>query len=117
VDDSPAQARTTAALLASVGYRPARSASDWARVRALLAEQPADLMVLDVHMGGQVSGDAMVPQLKRFPGCGAARIVLYSAIKSRDLEITGRRCGADAAVAKGDNNAFLSTCTRLVPVR
>jgi len=117
VDDSPAQARATAGLLARAGYRPARAASDWAQVRAFLAAEAADLMVLDVHMGGQVSGDAMVQQLRRLPGCSSIRIVLYSAMKPSDLQAVARRCGADAFVAKGDDNAFLTTCTRLVSVR
>jgi len=99
------------------GYRPARSATDWAQARAFLAQEPASLLVLDVHMGGQVSGDAMIPQLKRIPGCGGARVVLYSALKLRDLEAIGRRSGADAVISKGDDDAFLATCSRLVPPR
>jgi len=99
------------------GYRPARSATDWVQAKEFLAREPASLLVLDVHMGGQLSGDVMIPQLKRIPGCESARVVLYSALKPRDLEAIGRRSGADAFIAKGDDNAFLKVCTRLVPPR
>jgi len=117
VDDSAGQARATAALLSRAGYRPVRTATDWAHCRSQLTTEPAALVVLDVHMGGQVSGDVMVAQLRRMPGCASSRFILYSAMKQRDLEAVARRCGADAFVAKGDDNAFLTTCTRLVPLR
>jgi len=117
VDDSVAQARSTAAALGRAGYKPIFVATDWAECRSHLSVDAPDLVVLDVHMGGQMSADVMLPQLKRFPGCAKARFVLYSALKPQDLAAIGRRCGADGVALKGQEHedAFLKVCVDLVP--
>lgn len=115
VDDSASQARSTAAALSRAGYAPVLVATDWAECRSHLAVEGPDLVVLDVHMGGQVSADVMLPQLKRFPGCENSRFVLYSALKPQDLDAIARRCGADGVAVKGHEDAFVKVCVDLVP--
>ena len=115
VDDSSGQAKGTAALLARAGYDPVLVATDWAECRSLLSLHAPELVVLDVHMGGQVSADVMLPQLRRFPGCAQSRFVLYSAIKAQDLEAIAKRSSADGHVVKGAEEALVSLCVRLVP--
>lgn len=115
VDDSASQAKATAELLSRTGYAPVRVATDWAECRSLLAQRPFDLVVLDVHMGGQLGADVMLPQLRRIPGCADSRFVLYSALKAQDLEAIGKRCKADGHAVKGEEEAFVRICVRLVP--
>ncbi|HTP50514.1 MAG TPA: response regulator [Anaeromyxobacteraceae bacterium] len=115
VDDSATQAKATAATLARAGYDPVLVATDWAECRAFLAVKAPDLVVLDVRMGGQMGADVMLPQLRRFPGCAESRFVLYSAIKPADLAAIAKRCNADGCIAKGNEEAFVSLCVRLVP--
>ena len=115
VDDSASQAKATAELLARTGYEPVRVATDWAECRALLAAEAADLVVLDVHMGGQLGADVMLPQLRRIPRCGDSRFVLYSALKPQDLEAIAARCKADGHAVKGDEETFVRVCVRVVP--
>ena len=115
VDDSAAQAKATAALLEKTGYAPVRFATDWAECRAILHGHPPDLVVLDVHMGGQLGADVMLPQLRKIPGCADSRFVLYSAVKPQDLAAVATRCRADGHAVKGDEEAFVRVCVRLVP--
>lgn len=115
VDDSASQARATAKVLAQAGYNPVLTATDWAECRSHLARSCPDLVVLDVHMGGQVGADVMLPQLRRIPGCERSRFVLYSGIKPNDLAAVAKRSAADGFAAKGNEEAFLSLCVRLVP--
>ncbi len=115
VDDSASQAKATAAVLARAGYDPVLMATDWAECRSILALEAPELVVLDLHMGGQVGADIMLPQLRRFPGCSASRFVLYSAAKAHDLEAMAKRSSADGFAVKGDDEAFVNLCVRLVP--
>jgi len=115
VDDSSVQAKATAGTLAKAGYQPVLIATDWAECRSFLSLQAPDLVVLDVHMGGQMGADVMLPQLRRFPGCSGSRFVLYSAIKQADLAAIAKRCNADGFATKGDDSAFVGLCVRLAP--
>jgi CheY-like chemotaxis protein len=115
VDDSASQAKATAELLTLAGYAPVHVATDWPECRSSLAANAHDLVVLDVHMGGQLGADVMLPQLRRIPGCEGSRFLLYSALKTADLEAIARRCKADGHAVKGDPDAFVRVCVALVP--
>jgi hemerythrin len=116
IDDSAAQARRVAALLAQAGYQPVHAAVDWTECRALLMQDAPALVVLDVQMAGMVSGDVMAMQLRRNPRCSNARFVLYSVMSYENLQALASRCGADAFLCKGDGSALVARCLELVPV-
>jgi hemerythrin len=116
IDDSAAQARSVAALLAQAGYQPVHVAVDWAECRAVLTQETPALVVLDVQMTGMVSGDVMAMQLRRNPRCSNARFILYSGLTYKNLQALASRCGADAFLCKGDGSALVARCLELVPV-
>jgi CheY-like chemotaxis protein len=69
-----------------------------AALRAV-AEQPSDLVLLDVRLPGE-SGFALCGRLRADPRCPGTRIVVLSALPGSEVEAEAAAAGCDAFVAK-----------------
>jgi DNA-binding response OmpR family regulator len=113
IDDSLGQLAQMKAALEDAGYDPVVGAADWTECRHALARFSPALVIVDVQLPGNVSGDIMVLQLKRHPACRGSKFLFHSGAKERDLEAMAARSGADGYVKKGDL-ATLVACVQTV---
>jgi DNA-binding NarL/FixJ family response regulator len=114
VEDQKHLQGLVADLLKSLGdFTVAGSATTEAEANLWLDEHGDawDLAVVDLVLD-QGTGMGVIPKARRrAPG---ATIVVFSDYASPGIEAHCRRLGADAVVSKGDMQAFIEFCGRLV---
>lgn len=98
VDDDPGIRELTAEFLSAHGYQVA-GAADAAAMRAALAQERYDLIVLDVMMPGE-DGLSVLRTLDRATG---PAVIMLSAIGGEVDRIVGLEMGADDYIAKPAN--------------
>ena len=97
-DDDPNIVLSLEFLMRQAGYR-VRVARDGEAVLEAVAEEPPDLVLLDVMMPKR-SGYDVCQAIRARPDCGGVRIVMLTA-KGREVERTkGLALGADDYVTK-----------------
>ena len=98
VDDEPSIVISLEYLLQREGYETA-VAPDGEEALAALAEQPPDLVVLDVMLP-KMNGFEVCERIRADPRWRGTKILMLTA-RGRDTEVTrGLRLGADAYVTK-----------------
>ena len=95
VDDDPLIRELVETYLTSEGYRVSKAASG-AAMHAVLAADPADLIILDLSMPGE-HGFSLIAALRKHSGVG---IIIMTASQSEVDEVVGLELGADDYVAK-----------------
>jgi len=102
IDDSPAAVHAVMGTLQRVGHE-FHSAEDWHETRGILSETLPDLVLVDVQLGGLVSGDVLAMQLRRYPKLKRAKIVFHSASSTKDLVRWVKKTGIDGYILKSDD--------------
>lgn len=89
-------------------------ASNGVRALEIVAEQPADLMILDIAMPGELDGLAVTRRLRADPAHAGVPILLLSA-RAREGDIqAGMEAGANDYVVKPfDADALVDTVASL----
>ncbi len=105
IDDSAAAVHAVMGPLQRVGHE-VFAAEDWYETRGILASTSPDLVLVDVQLGGQVSGDVLAMQLRRYPKLKSAKIVFHSASSKKDLDAWVKKTGIDGYIVKCDDQAF-----------
>jgi class 3 adenylate cyclase len=105
VDDTPANVKLLADLLAIKGYAVATARSGEEALAQVAAEQP-DLILLDVMMPG-MSGYDVCRQLRGDPETALLPIVLVTSLDPQQERIKGIASGADDFLAKPINQPEL----------
>ena len=98
VDDEPRNVKLLDALLVRQGYTVVTAADGKAALR-LAAEQPPDLILLDVMMPA-LDGFAVTQQLRADPRTRLIPIVLVTALKDTGDRIRGIEAGCDDFISK-----------------
>lgn len=93
VDDQPSNVAIVQKLLATEGYEVLTAESGEAALR-IMAETPADLVLLDVVMPG-LGGLEVCRRLKSEPSTRLVPVVMLTALRAREDRIDGINAGAD----------------------
>jgi DNA-binding response OmpR family regulator len=98
VEDDEAAATMLAALLARHGYEVTVESRGTVAL-AVAAEQPFDLVILDVKLP-DIEGYAFARELRKRHSHWAVPILMFTALGRPMDQLRGFACGADAYVAK-----------------
>jgi two-component system, chemotaxis family, sensor kinase CheA len=114
VDDALMVRELQRSILERGGYA-VRTASDGAEALAMLAEQPADLVVTDVEMPN-LDGMRLIQSIRRHPRLANVPILIVSSHGSDEDHQRGLDAGADAYIVKTsfDEVGLLSAVSRLL---
>ena len=114
VDDALMVRELQRSILERGGY-VVRTASDGAEALAMLAEQPADLVVTDVEMPN-LDGLHLIQSIRRHPRLANVPILIVSSHGSDEDHQRGLDAGADAYIVKTsfDEVGLLSAVSRLL---
>jgi len=102
VDDDPNVRQILKAFIELEGHR-VLEAADASFARRALAQEPVDLMFLDVLMPGE-SGTALCHSLKDDPESQGIKVVLLTGFDGERAWTQGLRCGADIFLVKPVNH-------------
>lgn len=106
VDDDPDVLYATARIVKKAGFRVIQ-ASSAAECRALVQEQPPDLLLLDVVLP-DTSGSELCKEIKADPECKNIFVILISGLKTSSQEqAEGLDVGADGYIARPISNQEL----------
>ncbi|RZJ27121.1 MAG: response regulator [Haliea sp.] len=105
VDDEPANCRLLEALLHPEGYLTV-CASNGAQALLVVAQQPPDLILLDVMMP-ELDGYQVAALLKADPVSSNIPIIMVTALNDRDARIAGLKAGAEEFLSKPVDRAEL----------
>lgn len=105
VDDEASNCKLLDALLRSEGYAPICAASGEVAL-AMIAEQPPDLILLDVMMPG-IDGHQLARMLKGNPATANIPIVMVTALTDRSTRMAGLDAGAEDFLTKPIDRAEL----------
>lgn len=97
-DDNPESLQVVCTILTEAGYE-VRVASDGFQVMAVLNEQPADLVLLDVHMP-ELDGYAVCQRMKGSPALANIPVVFLSALNDPFNKVQGFEVGAADFISK-----------------
>jgi two-component system, chemotaxis family, sensor kinase CheA len=114
VDDALMVRELQRSILERGGYA-VRTASDGAEALAMLAEQPADLVVTDVEMPN-LDGLRLIQGIRRHPRLANVPVLIVSSHGSDEDHQRGLDAGADAYIVKTsfDEVGLLSAVSRLL---
>ncbi|MGC8837353.1 MAG: diguanylate cyclase [Anaerolineae bacterium] len=112
VDDSVATRRLLRTILRGAGYQ-VLEAGDAAEAQGLIAQNPPDLILLDIMMPG-MSGFEFCERLKQDPGTADIPIVMVTALSEVRDRVQGLRSGADDFLSKPFDRLELLTRIRLL---
>jgi len=98
VDDEPDNRELLEIILASEGFAVV-SAAGGAEALARVAQEPPDLIVLDVMMPG-MTGYEVAATIKGNPATRNIAILLFSAVSDANARTLGLSAGADDHIAK-----------------
>jgi putative two-component system response regulator len=98
VDDDARSRKLLTTLLEAEGYAT-REAGDGVEALRIVAENPPDLVLLDVMMPG-MNGYAVVQRLKKVAGTKAVPVILISALSDRESRLRGLEAGAEEFLHK-----------------
>jgi two-component system chemotaxis sensor kinase CheA len=114
VDDALMVRELQRSILERGGYA-VRTASDGAEALAMLAEQPADLVVTDVEMPN-LDGLRLIQNIRRHPRLANVPVLIVSSHGSDEDHQRGLDAGADAYIVKTsfDEVGLLSAVSRLL---
>jgi putative two-component system response regulator len=101
VDDTEANRQLLTRLLGREGYSVC-TAQDGREALQLVAEQPPDLILLDVMMPGMIGFD-VCRELKRQPATRLIPVVLITSLQDSENRIRGIEAGADDFITKPFN--------------
>jgi diguanylate cyclase len=110
VDDERRNRDLLAVMLGAEGYGIV-TASTGLDALQQVAEQPPDLIVLDVMMPG-MDGYQVAARLKRDPATSRIPIIMLTALDDRSSSSHGRSAGAAAFLVKPVNRAEISAAVR-----
>jgi two-component system, chemotaxis family, chemotaxis protein CheY len=114
VDDQDSMRALLTRALARAGLVKVRAAGDAAQALALLAERPADIIVVDQQMPG-MDGLAFIAAVRAEPRLSQARIVMLTGHDDRSVADGARVAGADAVLVKPISpRALLETIERVM---
>jgi class 3 adenylate cyclase len=105
VDDTPANVKLLVDLLTAKGYQPVAAASG-EEALARIAEQPPDLVLLDIMMPG-LSGYDVCRRIRAEPATALLPVVLCTSLDPKQERLNGIEAGADDFIAKPINQAEL----------
>ncbi len=105
VDDEPENRKLLKLLLAPEGYLT-RTASNGLEALEAIAQQPPDLVLLDVMMPG-LDGYAVAAALKANPLTAGIPVILVSALDHRGARLSGLQSGAEDFLTKPIDRAEL----------
>jgi adenylate cyclase len=105
VDDTPANVKLLADLLVVKGYAVVTAASGEEGLQKI-AEQPVDLVLLDVMMPG-MNGYEVCSAIRANPATGVLPVVLVTSLDPAKERIKGLEAGADDFLTKPINQAEL----------
>lgn len=107
VDDDPDVLYATARIVKKAGFRVIQ-ASSAAECRALVQEQPPDLLLLDVVLP-DTGGSELCKEIKADPNLKSIYVILISGMKTASPEqAEGLDAGADGYIARPVSNAELT---------
>jgi two-component system, chemotaxis family, sensor kinase CheA len=114
VDDALMVRELQRSILERGGYA-VRTASDGAEALAMLAEQPADLVVTDIEMPN-VDGFLLTSSIRKHPGLANIPVLIVSSRASEEDQQRGLDAGADGYIVKTsfDEAGLLSAVSRLL---
>jgi two-component system chemotaxis sensor kinase CheA len=114
VDDALMVRELQRSILERGGYA-VRTASDGAEALAMLAEQPADLVVTDLEMP-KVDGFLLTSSIRAHPRLANIPVLIVSSRASEEDHQRGLDAGADAYIVKAsfDEAGLLSAVSRLL---
>ena len=98
VDDDVALAKTVKMLLEHRGFH-VFSASDGAQALALLAQRPADLILLDINMP-TLSGETMILKLRNHPTWRQIPVIMLTGLEDARHQHLAANLGAVAYLRK-----------------
>lgn len=98
VDDDWMNREVMEARLANAGY-DVLTANSGEEALALAANDPPDLILLDVRMQG-ASGYEVCRQLKSQPGTQSVPVILVTALDNDEAQTRARSAGAEELIAK-----------------
>ncbi len=99
VDDEPANRDVLRALLEPLGFT-VEECADGRGCLAAFARQPADAILLDLRMPGELDGYATARELRRLPRGGEPALIAVSASVFEEDRQTALDAGCDAFVPK-----------------
>jgi two-component system chemotaxis sensor kinase CheA len=114
VDDALMVRELQRSILERGGYT-VRTASDGAEALAMLAEQPADLVVTDVEMPN-MDGVTLIKRIRAHPRFANIPVLIVSSHASDEDHQLGLEAGADAYIVKAsfDEAGLLNAVSRLL---
>jgi two-component system chemotaxis sensor kinase CheA len=114
VDDALMVRELQRSILERGGYS-VRAASDGAEALAMLAEQPADLVVTDLEMPN-VDGFELISSIRAHPRLANIPVLIVSSRASAEDHQRGLEAGADGYIVKTsfDEAGLLSAVSRLL---
>lgn len=114
VDDALMVRELQRSILERAGYA-VRSASDGAEALAMLADQPADLVVTDLEMPN-VDGFMLISSIRAHPRLANIPVLIVSSRASEADHQRGLEAGADGYIVKAsfDEAGLLSAVSRLL---
>jgi two-component system chemotaxis sensor kinase CheA len=114
VDDALMVRELQRSILERGGYA-VRTASDGAEALAMLAEQPADLVVTDLEMP-ILNGFMLISSIRAHPRLANIPVLIVSSRASEEDHQRGLDAGADAYIVKAafDETGLLSAVSRLL---
>ena len=98
VDDEPQVRKLLETLLQHVGYQTL-SASSGEEALQLVAQQPPDLILLDIMMPG-MDGYEVASHLKGDEATASIPIIMLSALSEPGARVTGLESGAEEFISK-----------------
>ena len=113
VDDTPANVKLLVDLLGARGYT-AVAASSGEQALARIAEQPPDLVLLDIMMPG-LSGYDVCRRIRATEATALLPVVLCTSLDPKQERINGIEAGADDFIPKPISlKPFLTTVARFL---
>ena len=110
VDDEPHNRRLFEVMLAPGGYI-LQTAASGEEALAIVAQQPPDLILLDLMMPG-MDGYAVTSRLKGNPATSKIPVIIVTALDDRNSRMLGLNAGAEDFVSKPVDFAELSARVR-----
>jgi class 3 adenylate cyclase len=105
VDDTPHNVKLLVDLLTAKGYQ-VKSASSGPQALVSIAEEPPDLVLLDIVMP-EMTGYEVCRKIRDQPNTAALPVVLVTSLDPREEKIRGLEAGADDFLTKPINQAEL----------
>jgi len=110
VDDEPHNRQLLEVMLATGGYL-VQTAASGEEALAIVAQQPPDLILLDVMMPG-MDGYEVTAKLKSGPATRNVPVIIITALDDRDARMRGLNAGAEDFLSKPVDRAELSVRVR-----